>query len=128
MKFEELTSEEMIQYKFQIHDLYKAVSENVGFNVLNLDIDYFSSLKSRVGDKFKIFAIKDKGHLIAFYSFVLNGDEMLAHFLGFEKKGNQREKVYTNILLNLIEQGIEHKISTIDFGRTALEIKKLSWG
>ncbi|MGB3198985.1 MAG: GNAT family N-acetyltransferase [Saprospiraceae bacterium] len=123
LKLEELTSEEMIQYKFQIHDLYKAVSENVGFNVLNLDIDYFSSVKSRVGDKFKIFAIKDKGHLIAFYSFVLNGDEMLAHFLGFEKKGNQREKVYTNILLNLIEQGIEHKISTIDFGRTALEIK-----
>lgn len=43
--------------------------------------------------------------------------------MDLKKKGNQREKVYTNILLNLIEQGIEHKISTIDFGRTALEIK-----
>ncbi|HOJ89805.1 MAG TPA: peptidogalycan biosysnthesis protein [Saprospiraceae bacterium] len=123
LSFQELSLEEIENSNAEIYQLYKAVAENVGFNVININPNYFSSLKQNLGSKFKLFALKQEGKIIAFFSFVIHHEQMLAHFLGFEKKGNQKEKIYTNILINHIEQGIKNHVNTIDFGRTALEIK-----
>ena len=48
---------------------------------------------------------------------------MLAHFVGFGKQKNADIKYISNILLVLIQEAIRLKLNSIDFARTALEIK-----
>lgn len=123
LRFQELSADDLLTCQGQIYPLYRAVAENVGFNVLNLDENYFYQVKLQLGDRFKVFVLREDDRIIAFYTYFVKHNELLAHFLGFEKKEKQKEKIYTNILIRLIEHGILHRVDSIDLGRTALEIK-----
>ena len=107
----------------RIDELYKAIANKAGFNVVTLDGNYFLAFKRHFSNNFRIFAYFLEGELIAFYTTFKNYDELEAHYLGYEEMVNQRCQVYLNILYDIVRQGIERKVKCINFARTALEIK-----
>jgi hypothetical protein len=52
-----------------------------------------------------------------------NGDELDAHYLGYEDEVNRDHQLYLNMLLNIVQCAIEKRFRSIFFARTALEIK-----
>ena len=54
---------------------------------------------------------------------MINGDEIEAHFLGYEEEVNKEKQLYMNMLLDIISLGIEIGVHSIIYGRTAMEIK-----
>ncbi len=106
-----------------LFELYSNIASNSGFNVVNLNRNYLLELKERMPEQFKVMGYYYEDRLIAFFTTIQNGSELEAHFLGFEKERNRDLKVYLNILLDIVGQGIASESEKIVFARTALEIK-----
>ncbi len=106
-----------------IEDLYKKVADASEFNVVQLDVDYLLELKKDLGEKFKLTGYFDQGELIAFYTTILNGSILEAHYLGLDNSYNRSHQLYLNILLEMVEEAIEKSVEHLHFARTALEIK-----
>ena len=109
--------------KAQLYNLYRSVAENSGFNLVNLNVNYLYALKKEFKDDFNLRAYYLDGDLIAFYTTILNGDELEAHFLGINPAFNREYQVYLNILYDIVRIGIECGVERIIYARTALEIK-----
>jgi hypothetical protein len=107
----------------RIDELYKCIADGAGFNVVNLNGDYFLNYKQHFPNKFRLFGYFIGDEMIAFYTTFQNYDELEAHFLGFEQDTNRQYQVYLNILYDLVKEGIASRSKTINFARTALEIK-----
>ncbi|MDZ7879400.1 MAG: hypothetical protein U5L45_17085 [Saprospiraceae bacterium] len=106
-----------------INGLYGQVSGNSGFNLVDLHADYFPRMKTDLGDNFRLFGYFLDQKLIGFYTTISNGEELEAHFLGYEASLNHEHQVYLNMLFDIIRLGIEGKFKKIIFSRTAHEIK-----
>ncbi|HLF65392.1 MAG TPA: hypothetical protein VI603_16625 [Saprospiraceae bacterium] len=119
----ELQVEDLELHKDKIGEYYHDIADNASFNLFSLNPDYFISVKKQLGDQYKIFGYFDGERLIAFYSLVINGDEIEAHFLGYEEKVNKERQLYMNMLLDMISLSIDIGVHRIIYGRTAMEIK-----
>ena len=118
-----LTLAEIESLNEEIYSLYKGIANNVGFNAFTLHPNYFLSLKKNLGDKFQLIGLFLEGKLVAFFTCIFNGTELEAHFLGLDHEINREYQVYLNILYSIIDMGIYHRMQSINFARTALEIK-----
>lgn len=106
-----------------IFQLYSAIAQNAGFNMVQLNPGYLIALKRELGAQFRMFAYYEQEKLIAFYTLIRNGDEMEAHFLGYDRELNHDRQLYLNILYDIVRLAIESGAHSINFARTALEIK-----
>lgn len=107
----------------RIYELYREVAKNAGFNMVDLNEHYLLALKRDLPEYFKMFAYYEQGKMLAFYTVIQNGDELEAHFLGYDKAHNHDRQLYLNILYDIIRYGLDCKCRDIVFARTALEIK-----
>ncbi len=107
----------------RIYHLYCEVAKNAGFNMVDLNERYLAALKRDLGDHFKMFGYYRDGELLAFYTTIQNGQELDAHFLGYDKSRNHDLQLYLNILYDIVRIGLNAGCCTIVFARTALEIK-----
>ena len=107
----------------RMYALYGEIARNAGFNMVDLNEFYLQALKRDFGDYFRCFAYYRGDQLVAFYSTILNGDKLEAHFLGYEKALNHDWQLYLNILYDIVKIGIDSGCREIIFARTALEIK-----
>jgi hypothetical protein len=119
----ELNVGEIEAHISEIYHLYKLIADGVGFNAFTLHERYFLALKQHLGDNFRLVGYFLDGKMIAFYTGILNGDEMEAHFLGVDASTNHSHQTYLNILYDLVRMGIYYQKKVVDFARTALEIK-----
>lgn len=119
----EFFEERILANQLAINDLYAQVSGGAGFNLVDLNKDYFLQMKTDLGDNFRLFGYFLDHKLIGFYSTISNGEELEAHFLGYEAALNHEHQVYLNMLFDIIDLGIEGKFKKIIFSRTAHEIK-----
>ncbi len=119
----ELTLVEIQRELPRIYALYKEVAKNAGFNMVDLNEHYLLALKRDLGEHFKLFAYYLDGRIEAFYTVIKNGDELEAHFLGYDKAHNHDRQLYLNILYDIVRYGLDSKCHSIVFARTALEIK-----
>ena len=110
-------------YKQTINDLYKQVSNRSAFNLLDLPADYFLQLKVKLGDKYRLFGYFIDKKLVGFFTTIDNGEELEAHFLGYDDSLNNSHQVYLNFLFDIVRIGIETRSKRIVFARTAHEIK-----
>jgi hypothetical protein len=106
-----------------IFQLYSEIAQNAGFNMVQLNPGYLPALKRELGAQFRMFAYYEQEKLIAFYTLIRNGDEMEAHFLGYDRELNHDRQLYLNILYDIVRFSIESGAHSINFARTALEIK-----
>ncbi len=106
-----------------IFQLYSEIAQNAGFNMVQLNPGYLPALKRELGAQFRMFAYYEQEKLIAFHTLIRNGSEMEAHFLGYDRALNHDRQLYLNILYDIIRFSIESGAHSINFSRTALEIK-----
>lgn len=119
----ELDLQDLLNNNDILYSQYRKIADNAIFNLFTLDQEYFIILKDQLGDKFHVFGYFMGDELVAFYSVVENGDQLVAHFLGYEEKENREMQVYLNMLLDIVQFAIENGFNSIAFARTALEIK-----
>lgn len=119
----ELGLDEIKKYRDQINFLYQNVAENAHFNTFFLSDHHFESMKENLNEKFKIFGYFSQDKLISFYTLILNNEDIDTYFLGYDKELQKEKQLYLNMLLDMVEFGINHQFKRIIFGRTALEIK-----
>ena len=119
----ELTENQIFTYKTRLYELYQTVVHNQDFNMVTLNENYLPALKTHLGDRFRIFGYYLENELIGYYTTILNGDELEAHFLGFEPECNKTCQVYLNMLFDILRHGIEQGVHRVVYARTAMEIK-----
>ena len=118
-----LSLEEVRTYNSEMYSLYSEILEGSGFVLAMGRENYFEELKRQLGDALQVTGYFLDGKLVGFYTWVVEGDKMDSHFIGFKKELNNTYQLYLNILLDLVRDGIKEKVASIYYFRTALEIK-----
>ena len=120
----ELSAEEIKVYEKDMYRLYEEIFAKAKFKLIKLPGDYFSSVKAIYPEKFTVNGFFYENKLVAFASsFVMNDGSLEAHYIGFDYALNNQFDLYQNILYLMIGEGIKHKQTKINLGRTAAEIK-----
>jgi hypothetical protein len=107
----------------RLYELYREIARNAGFNMVDLNEHYLLALKRELPQQFRLFAYYRDGELLAFYTTIRNGDELEAHFLGYDKAHNHDLQLYLNILYDIVRNALDAGCHRVVFARTALEIK-----
>ncbi len=119
----ELNAEQIQELTPRLYELYSSISDGAGFNLFKLNPDYFAALKRNLGADFKLIAYYKDEKIIAFFTTIKNGDDLEAHFLGFEHLANREMQLYLNVLYDIVEIALKLRSHEIVFSRTAIEIK-----
>ena len=123
IELKEFNYERILAHKARIHELYQQVCDNSAVNLVHLHPDYFSHIKYELADDFRLFGYFKDGQLIGFFTTIKNGEDLEAHFLGYDLAHNADHQLYLNMLFDIIKTGIEQGSKRIVFARTAHEIK-----
>ena len=123
IKIEEITSENIENQIIEMTALYKKVAANSNFNLGTFNLETYKDFKAKFGEKYilKAFYLQDK--LVGFMSGIINNTSLDAHFVGIDYELNRQYAIYQRMLYAYIEIAINKKLKTINFGRTASEIK-----
>ena len=119
----ELDARQLRENSGKLMALYRQIADDADFNLFYLNDLHFAGLKQRLGEDFRVFAYYLDGEMIAFYSTILNGGHLEAHFLGYEHSLNAERQIYLNMLFDMIGLGIGTGMREIVFARTATVIK-----
>ena len=118
-----LSPEEVVKYNGRMYELYNKILDGSGFVLAMGKENYFAQLQEKFGEELHVIGYFLNGEMIGFYTWVMEGEKMDSHFIGFEPQLNGRHQIYLNILLDLVKDGIAQKANSIYYFRTALEIK-----
>ncbi|KGL62136.1 peptidogalycan biosysnthesis protein [Polaribacter sp. Hel1_85] len=103
--------------------LYEKVASKADFNLGNFNLETYKSLKKKLGDNYILKTYWLDGKIVGFMSGVINKNSLDAHFVGIDYQLNREHAIYQRMLYDYIEIAINKKLKTINFGRTASEIK-----
>lgn len=101
----------------EMYKLYEEVYNNSKARLEKLDIKFFKNYPS------KIFKFTLEGKPVAFIQLMENKDELIYLFDGFRHDLNRQYDLYMNMLLKVIDYGIENGFKYINFGQTSEETK-----
>jgi hypothetical protein len=118
-----LTKEEIIHSQADLHKLYIGILSEATFKMATVPQSYFSSMKDAFKEKYNVTAGYLDGKLVCFYSTLINGETLEANFAGFEEETNLKMQLYLNMLFLMVENAIKLKLGSLNFYRTAMEIK-----
>mgnify|MGYP000241723073 CR=1 FL=1 len=103
--------------------LYENTIANADFNAQVLNLDTYIHLRAIFHDDFIVKAYFYEDKLVGFLSALANNNHLDAHFIGLNYDLNRQHAIYPRILNDYVRIGIEKRVSHINFGRTASEIK-----
>jgi predicted N-acyltransferase len=123
IKIENVTIENIEQQLPEMTKLYKKVATNASFNLGDFNLETYKDFKENFGEKYilKTFWLHDK--IVGFMSGIINNKSLDAHFVGIDYELNREYAIYQRMLYEYIEIAIKNKLETLNFGRTASEIK-----
>ena len=123
IRIEEVTLKNIDNQLPKMTALYKKVADNADFNLGNFNLETYKDLKEKLGENYilKSYWLEDK--IVGFISGVINKNSLDAHFVGIDYQLNREHAIYQRMLYDYIEIAISKKLKTINFGRTASEIK-----
>jgi len=123
IKIEDVTLQNMATKLPEMTALYQKVALNASFNMADFNLETYKDLKEKLGDHYilKTYSIQNK--VVGFISGIINQQSLDAHFVGIDYSLNREHAIYQRMLYNYIEIAIDKKLKTINFGRTASEIK-----
>ena len=107
----------------QMTALYKKVVNNADFNLSHFNLESYKTLKSAFREKYILKTYELDGKIIGFMSGMINQNSLDAHFVGLDYSLNRQYAIYQRMLYDYIQIAIAKKIKTLNFGRTASEIK-----
>ena len=123
IKIENVTLENIDIQLPKMTALYKKVVDNADFNLGNFNLNSFKDLKENLGSNYILKTYWLQDNVVGFISGVINQKSLDAHFVGIDYLLNKEYAIYQRMLYDYIEIGIEKKLNSINFGRTASEIK-----
>jgi len=118
-----LNKEEILIAQFDLYQMYKGVLSEATFNMSIFPESFFLGMKEAFKDKYNITAGYLNGKMICFYSTLTNGNILEANLAGFEEDTNLKMQLYLNMLFLMVEDAIRLNVDTLNFYRTAMEIK-----
>lgn len=123
IRIEEVTLENIDKKLPKMTALYEKVALNASFNLGNFNLKTYKDLKEKLGDDYilKTYWLEDK--IVGFISGVINQKSLDAHFVGIDYQLNRAYAIYQRMLYDYIEIAIHKNLKTLNFGRTASEIK-----
>ncbi|MDN3620915.1 MULTISPECIES: peptidogalycan biosysnthesis protein [Polaribacter] len=103
--------------------LYEKVASNADFNLGVFNLETYRDFKKLFGENYilKSYCLDDK--IVGFVSGIINQESLDAHFVGIDYQLNREHAIYQRMLYDYIEIAIDKNLKTINFGRTASEIK-----
>lgn len=104
-------------------ELYLTVASKASFNLGDFNLKTYKGLKKKLGDNYILRSYWYQKKMVGFLSGVINQNQLDAHFVGIDYKLNRSLGIYQRMLYDYISIAIDNKLSTINFGRTASEIK-----
>ena len=110
-------------YQIELQQLYENTIANANFNAQVLNLNTYIKLRETYGNNFIVHAYFLDHQLIGFLSALVNKNHLDAYFIGLNYGLNKIHAIYPRILNDYVRLGIAHKVSQINFGRTASEIK-----
>lgn len=105
------------EFTEEMYKLYEQVYNNSKYKLEKLELDFFRNNFS------KIIVLEIAGQPQAFVQLIESKDKLIFEFGGFNYIINNRYDLYINMLLTIVEYGIENKFKLIDFGQTAEDAK-----
>jgi predicted N-acyltransferase len=123
IKIKEVTLENIDKMLPEMTTLYEKVASNADFNLGVFNLETYRDLKKLFGENYilKSYFLDDK--IVGFVSGIINQESLDAHFVGIDYQLNREYAIYQRMLYDYIEIAIDKKLKTINFGRTASEIK-----
>ncbi|WP_369048360.1 GNAT family N-acetyltransferase [Tenacibaculum sp. UWU-22] len=120
---EDVTLDNIDQLLPKMTALYKKVSAKASFNLGDFNLNTYRTLKQNLGDDYilKTYSINTK--LVGFLSGMINQQCLDAHYVGIDYAENKQYAIYQRMLYDYIKIALSHKLPTLNFGRTASEIK-----
>lgn len=119
----EISTESLKVYLPEITKLYKKVSDKAAFNLGDFNLETYIPLKNKLGDTYILKTFWHQGSIVGFMSGVINKGCLDAHFVGIDYDLNRKLAIYQRMLYEYVEIAISKNLKTINFGRTASEIK-----
>jgi predicted N-acyltransferase len=123
IRIEEVTKEDLVNQLPEMTALYKKVASNADFNLGNFNLETYTNLKEKFGENYILKTYWLNHKIVGFISGVINQNSLDAHFVGIDYELNREYAIYQRMLYDYIEIAISKRLKTINFGRTASEIK-----
>lgn len=101
------------------YNLYLSIMSRTKHPLETLPIEFFKAYESEIYE----FVDRKTKNVVGFIQTKLIKDRLCFVFGGFRKEDNEIYDIYYNMLLKIIEIGIEKQVKTIEFGQTAEESK-----
>ncbi len=118
-----LTTNEIINNRAVIHDLYGKVHERQKLRLITLSPDFIPSLAAAFGDDFRCNVIRKDDETLGFVTTLKDGDTAVGYYIGFDSAANATMPVYFRLLQAVIEDALAMGCTRLSLGRTALEPK-----
>lgn len=123
LRIEDVTLINISQKLPEMTALYEKVASNAEFNLGNFNLETYKHLKEKFGDDYILKSYWLEDRIVGFISGLINNKSLDAHFVGIDYQKNREYAIYQRMLYHYIEIAISKKLKTINFGRTASEIK-----
>ena len=119
----DVTQEKVANQLSEMTALYKKVASNADFNLGDFNLETYIDLKEKFGENYILKTYWMNHKIVGFISGIINQNSLDAHFVGIDYQLNREYAIYQRMLYDYIEIAINKKLKTINFGRTASEIK-----
>lgn len=124
VEIKHLSLAEIQFHEADLYKLYESIFDKAKFKLIKLPKNYFSSVKSIYEKNFNVKAFFFENKIIAFAScFKMPDGTLEAHYIGLDYEFNGQFNLYQNVLYGMIDEAIKNKLSKVNLGRTAAEIK-----
>ena len=123
LTFEALDLQGIDTHRDRLHELYMNVYGRAAFRLGCLQPEDMACLKREMGERFQVWVAKLEGQIIGFHCGLTDGHEVEAFFVGFEGSHNKSHALYQRMLVEFIQWGLALGCSSVNLGRTALDIK-----
>ena len=119
----EVTKHNIESFIPEITALYQKVANNADFNLGDFNLKTCVSLKAAFGENYILKTYWYQNKMVGFMSGVINNNSLDAHFVGIDYLLHKRLAIYQRMLYDYVKIALDKKLNTINFGRTASEIK-----
>ncbi|MEN8964755.1 MAG: GNAT family N-acetyltransferase [Polaribacter sp.] len=119
----DVTKDSIAQQLSEMEELYKKVAKNASFNLNDFNLNTYQEFMHHLDNNYIIKTYYLENKMVGFMSGVINNDSLDAHFVGIDYNLNRELAIYQRMLYDYIKVAIDNNLSTLNFGRTASEIK-----
>ena len=118
-----LDQQELSLRHLELQPLLQAVINKSSFSLTPETTELYARLKEELGKKFLFRLYELDGAPIGFSTAIITPKGLIAHRVGLDYRFNRSHKLYQNILYDYVDTAFSTQCTTINYGRTALEIK-----